>query len=237
MCAVMSPSKCAPTPATKTFDDNTVSSSAEVIPAKWATLAMPASGIIAEVLVNDGDTVTAGQVLIRLSGQEEVNALLPFLSRFPDTREMESHLAVLPVGQAYLCTNSYKPLNPNADAPIRFQVGPRAIPHIRHLQKYLRAPVPEYKRFYFCSPAGISLGITAANLWEFREMLKTIPLGSLHYHQSNGDFELWIKDVLGDSELARQVNKLDTGTIEGEALRQSLLELVIQRYNELDNLM
>lgn len=63
-----------PTPVTMILEDNTVSSSAEVIPAKWATLAMPASGIVADVLVNDGDTVTAGQVLVRLSGQEDVRA-------------------------------------------------------------------------------------------------------------------------------------------------------------------
>lgn len=63
-----------PTPVAMILEDNTVSSSAEVIPAKWATLAMPASGIVADVLVNDGDTVTAGQVLVRLSGQEDVRA-------------------------------------------------------------------------------------------------------------------------------------------------------------------
>jgi multidrug resistance efflux pump len=67
-------SQATPTPATTTFEDNTVSSSAEVVPAKWATLAMPASGIVAEVLVGDGDAVSAGQVLVRLSGQEDAKA-------------------------------------------------------------------------------------------------------------------------------------------------------------------
>jgi multidrug resistance efflux pump len=63
-----------PTPATTTIEDSTVSSSAEVVPAKWATLAMPASGIVADVLVGDGDAVSAGQVLVRLTGHEDIQA-------------------------------------------------------------------------------------------------------------------------------------------------------------------
>jgi len=63
-----------PTAATETLQDNAVSSSAEVVPAKWATLAMPASGIVQDVLVSDGETVKAGQVLIHLNGLKDAQA-------------------------------------------------------------------------------------------------------------------------------------------------------------------
>jgi hypothetical protein len=176
-------------------------------------------------------------LLTRLSSQLETNALGPYLAGYPDNQDLAAQLAILPVGQAYLCSNSFKPVLSNLKSPICFQVGPRAIPHIRHLQKYLRAPLPDNKRFYFCAPNGINLGSSAASLWEFRETLGTIQLGSLQYHQARGDFEHWIQGVLGDAELAHLVYKLDGGQIEGETLRQSLLELVIHRYNELENLM
>ena len=68
-------------------------------------------------------------------------------------------------------------------------------------------------------------------------MLSAVQLDSLQYHQSHGDFEHWIQSTLGDIDLTRRVHKLDHRQLEGEALRQSLLELVIQRYVELENLM
>jgi hypothetical protein len=57
------------------------------------------------------------------------------------------------------------------------------------------------------------------------------------HHQRGGDFECWLIDVLGDGELARQVHKLDSRKIGGESLRQALLELVINRYDELEDMM
>jgi hydroxymethylpyrimidine pyrophosphatase-like HAD family hydrolase/ActR/RegA family two-component response regulator len=176
-------------------------------------------------------------LLTRLRNLDEINALQPYLAKFQDTQDMITQLPTLPVGQAYLCSNAYRPLTENSHSPIRFQAGPRTIPHIRHLQKYLRAPLPEYKRFYFCAPNGTSLGISAASLQEFREMLSAVQLGSLQYHQARGDFERWIRVVLGDSDLAHQVHKLDGRQWEGELLRQDMLELVIHRYAELENLM
>jgi hypothetical protein len=74
-------------------------------------------------------------------------------------------------------------------------------------------------------------------LWEFRQIISSAPLASLAYHQRRGDFEAWLKDVLGDGELARQVHKLDHRELNGESLRQALLEAVINRYDELEDIM
>ncbi len=176
-------------------------------------------------------------LLTRLGTPEEIQSLEPYLAQFEDGREVFSQIANLPIGQTFLCSNVYRPLTAKLQSPVRFQTGPRSIPHIRHLQKYLRAPLPESKRFYFCTAGGGSLGYSAANLWEFRQMLSSIPLDSVLYHQRRSDFESWLSDVLGDGELARQVHKLDHRELNGEALRQALLEVVINRYDELEDIM
>jgi multidrug efflux pump subunit AcrA (membrane-fusion protein) len=51
-----------------------VSATGVVTPAKKATLSVSIAGIIAQVNVEKGDTVQAGQVLVRLKGKEEIAA-------------------------------------------------------------------------------------------------------------------------------------------------------------------
>lgn len=53
-----------------------VSATGEVVPARWSTLGMSASGIVAEILVTDGQGVADGQVLARLKGRESYEAAL-----------------------------------------------------------------------------------------------------------------------------------------------------------------
>ena len=48
---------------------------AVVVPARFAALSLPASGIVAEVLVAEGDSVEAGQVLARLENERQVIAI------------------------------------------------------------------------------------------------------------------------------------------------------------------
>lgn len=68
-------SQVTPTPATSTqLRDNTVSASAKVVPARWTLLGMSSAGIVEEVLVEDGDLVKAGDVLVRLVGREDAQA-------------------------------------------------------------------------------------------------------------------------------------------------------------------
>lgn len=53
-----------------------VSATGEVTPAESSTLSVSAPGLIAEVLVKEGDAVEAGQVLVRLEGREELQAAI-----------------------------------------------------------------------------------------------------------------------------------------------------------------
>ncbi len=175
-------------------------------------------------------------LLTRLSLPEEIETLTPRLSQLQHGDSVLAELPMLPRGQAYLCPSRLKSWTATLPDVVKFRVGPRTIPHIRHLHKYLRAPLPENKRFYFHSPEGYYIGYTAASMWEFREAISEVPTKSLYHHLSRGDFESWLQDVFHDEELARRVHKLSHQELTGESLRQALLEIVIDRYDELETL-
>jgi alpha-amylase len=107
---------------------------------------------------------------------------------------------------------------------------------VRHLHKYLFAPLPAPKRFYFHDCHGKYLGIVASSLWEFGKTLQTAPTDSLKYHLKRGDFERWLSEVLYEKELAKELSKLSHRNLPAEALRQALAQLVEERYEELEAL-
>ena len=53
-----------------------VSATGVVVPIDWARLSMSAAGVVDEVLVSEDESVTAGQVLVRLQGEEQLQAAL-----------------------------------------------------------------------------------------------------------------------------------------------------------------
>jgi hydroxymethylpyrimidine pyrophosphatase-like HAD family hydrolase/ActR/RegA family two-component response regulator len=175
-------------------------------------------------------------LLTRLKLSQEVEPFAPVLSRLPHGPEVLEALTTLPRGQAYMVSNPPPGAPLSADRIVRFQVGTRATPHIRHLQKYLHSPLPAAKQFYFRDPAGKTVVQTAANLWEFREALYKVSLESLIFHLERDDFGRWLRDVIHDDELARQIRKVADRDSSGEALRQAILEVVTDRCDELEEL-
>jgi multidrug resistance efflux pump len=59
-----------PTPGAQTGFTPVVSVTGELVPARWATLSHPTGGIVAQVLVEPGDPVAAGALLMRLGPNE-----------------------------------------------------------------------------------------------------------------------------------------------------------------------
>jgi hypothetical protein len=135
-------------------------------------------------------------------------------------------LANTPDGHVWLCGQRLVRLRPSG----------RRVPHVRHLYKYLDVPLPKEKRFYFYTKQGF-LGVEAASLFEFKEIIANLPLGSLSYHLERGDFSAWIRKVLDDEVLAAHIDKLaHRKDLVGEARRQALLQRVMSRYVELQTL-
>ena len=166
---------------------------------------------------------------------EEKEIMEHLIARGSEKKE-EGALTLLPVGQAYL----YPGDTAEEDAPtsgiVTFKRGRRIVPHVRHLHKYLRAPLPEAKRFYFHVNGQYQGPRVAASLWEFRAALDEMPPATLKYHLQRGDFERWTKEVLHDEELARRLRKIARRPGEEEVLYRTLIATVADRYEELESL-
>jgi hypothetical protein len=92
--------------------------------------------------------------------------------------------------------------------------------------------VVEDRCFHFCTAEGIYTKVTANSLSDFAEKLDGIDESSILFHYPRGDFQAWIKDVLGDNELADRLCFIKPN-LPGEPLRKELQRIVQQRIKEL----
>ncbi len=92
--------------------------------------------------------------------------------------------------------------------------------------------VPYEHGFHFFSYVGRYTGETAINLFGFCEELKTIELASVVFHFQRGDFQSWIRNTLGDVDLAERIDKIRVDS-SSEDLRKELLRIVLARLKEL----
>ncbi len=96
-------------------------------------------------------------------------------------------------------------------------------------------PVPQDKCFYFFTGTGPE-GFTqtwACDLSEFRDKIKTVDTKSLEFHVLRDDFLNWLKNVLGDAELAREIERIKSMSLQGESLRSQLTRAVESRIQRL----
>jgi len=119
---------------------------------------------------------------------------------------------------------------------IEYKTFRRVTQHVRHLHKYLRAPLPSSKQFYFNIPGSYKGLKSAASLWEFSEAIEHLPLESIKYHLQHKHFEKWLTKVLHDKELSRKIRKIARRHLDGEFLREELSKSIKKRYDELEKL-
>ena len=86
--------------------------------------------------------------------------------------------------------------------------------------------------FRFCTAEGVYTKISAFSLEDFAHKLADIDEKSILFHYPKGDFQAWIRDSLGDRELADKMCFIKRG-ISGEELRKELLNMVQTRIGEL----
>jgi hypothetical protein len=101
------------------------------------------------------------------------------------------------------------------------------------ISKILRS-VSESEGFHFYLAIGEPTGVTAVNLMEFVEKLSSVEVQSVNFHYARKDFQKWIREILGDSELALRlgrIGKMRLG-IRGEDIRSEILLTVKARLNE-----
>ncbi len=90
--------------------------------------------------------------------------------------------------------------------------------------------VADDKTFSFYVGVDKPLGFSAHSLEEFYRMVKQVFSDSLDFHLYRGDFENWIRRVIGDNILADEVATLKASGLNGEELRKALLQAIDNRY-------
>lgn len=95
------------------------------------------------------------------------------------------------------------------------------------------------RAFFFYEDIGKPTGDSAVSLSDLRSKINATTSKSLTFHLRRGDFENWIKEVLGDYELAGRISKLkDLKTIwkSDKVLKKRLEATVGDRIAELQDL-
>lgn len=75
-------------------------------------------------------------------------------------------------------------------------------------------------------------GRTARSLRELAEAIDASPLPVVDVHRTH--FHHWIRDVVRDEPLAREVERLGAGALRGEAVRAALVRTVRDRIRALE---
>lgn len=91
--------------------------------------------------------------------------------------------------------------------------------------------VKDEEAFYFYEDTGKPTGESAKSLSDFLEKIKTVKLESLQFHLQRKDFQNWIKKTLGDSKLARKIERISPSN--DEALRTKIQSNIESRLKEL----
>jgi hypothetical protein len=98
-------------------------------------------------------------------------------------------------------------------------------------QKILNS-VPYDQGFHFFMPDGHYSGETAMSLCSFLRDLGSVDVQSIKFHFDRGDFQKWLRNTIGDEELARTIDELYKESPE-ENLQNKLLDVVQRRISEL----
>jgi hypothetical protein len=93
--------------------------------------------------------------------------------------------------------------------------------------------VVEDRGFHFCTPDGVYTKVTANSLSDFANKLEVVDESSIQYHYSRGDFQAWIRDVIGDDELAEKLC-LIPHSLPQKKLRKQLQRIVQNRIKKLN---
>jgi hypothetical protein len=101
--------------------------------------------------------------------------------------------------------------------------------------KKIYSSVPREKCFHFYAGVGPDkfTQMSACSLSDFKEKTKKVDSKSLEFHLQRGDIAKWFSDVLGEVELAKEIDRLRTANLYGEVLRTRITRLIDARIERL----
>jgi hydroxymethylpyrimidine pyrophosphatase-like HAD family hydrolase len=172
-------------------------------------------------------------VLTRLTDPQDLRAVRE-LSRCPeDFDAWIVAISQLRVGQAALISLR-EPSGPELQC---VDLEPRLTEHVRHRQKYVDVPVPEWESFIF-TRNGLPTGRIARTMREFAVAAREVPPEVLEGHLARRDNSRCVRSVFADQTLATEIEILERGHFY-EALsdiRNALAALIEDRYALTDSL-
>jgi len=96
--------------------------------------------------------------------------------------------------------------------------------------------VPDTKGFHFYIGIGDYCGVSVHSLEEFADALQYVCSEAVVFHFERGDFQNWIREVIGDSELAQLIDdiKMCERHLAAESCRKEIVERVNVRILQLE---
>jgi len=96
--------------------------------------------------------------------------------------------------------------------------------------------VPHAQGFHFYTAVGDYCGVSAHSLEEFAGALQYVCSAAIVFHFDRGDFQNWIRDVIGDNELAKRIDELRICErhLAAECCRKELVQIVNIRILQLE---
>ena len=102
--------------------------------------------------------------------------------------------------------------------------------------KYQLRKVSYAKAFHFYTAVGDYCGVSVHSLEEFANALQYVCSEALVFHFERRDFQNWIRDVIGDNELAKRIDdiKMCERHLAADTCRKEILETVNVRILQLE---
>ncbi len=96
--------------------------------------------------------------------------------------------------------------------------------------------VPDAKGFHFYTGVGDYCGVSVHSLEEFADALQYVCSEAIVFHFERGDFQNWIRYVIGDAELAQVLDniKMCERHLAAESCRKEIVERVNIRILQLE---
>jgi len=96
--------------------------------------------------------------------------------------------------------------------------------------------VPDAKGFHFYTNVGDYCGVSVHSLEEFADALQYVCSEAIVFHFGRGDFQNWIREVIGDAELAQVIDniKICERHLAAESCRKEIVERVNIRLLQLE---
>ncbi|TYB68457.1 HAD hydrolase family protein [Nonomuraea sp. PA05] len=116
-----------------------------------------------------------------------------------------------------------------ADEARELTLAPARVERTRHRRKYAAGTMAKDKSFYFTGPEA-RLRLRARNLHTFVELSEGVDDDTWLHHLRRGDYSGWIREQLGDAELADEVAAVEEADLSPQDSRQRVADLIGARY-------